>query len=263
MTSDVTEPLEGATSRRLGFDGPVNFRDLGGYRASDGRSLKWRTLFRSDALDSMTAADAGRLVDELGVRMVIDLRNEQEIALAGLGMLPELPLRWHNVSILDETQPMWRSAMVGGTMVDQYLAMMTGSPAKFVEAVTLLAIADEPVVFHCAAGKDRTGLIAAFVLSMLGVDDEVIGRDYGLTREVLDVLSARFEARAELEPYRTVLSQRPGWREASRKAMAAEPETIVAVLDRLRAEFGSPQAWLTHHGLDAAVPGRLQDRFLA
>ena len=129
-------------------------------------------------------------------------------------------------------------------------------------AVTLIAAADGPVVFHCAAGKDRTGLIAAFVLSLVGVDDTTIGHDYGLTRDVLGVLSARFEARAELEPYRTVLAQRPGWREASRKAMVAEPDTILAVLDRLRLDHGSPQGWLDHHGLDASVPDRLRSRLL-
>ena len=170
--------------------------------------------------------------------------------------------RWLNVSILDETQPMWRSAMTDGTMVDQYLAMMAGSPGKFVEAVTLVATSDGPVVFHCAAGKDRTGLIAAFVLSMVGVDDEVIGHDYGLTREVLDVLSARFEARAELEPYRSVLAQRPGWREASRKAMVAEPTTILAVLEHLRAEYGSPEGWLIANGMDSAISAQLRSRFL-
>ena len=262
MSSEVANAVQETSTRRISLDGPVNFRDLGGYIGHDGRPLRWREVFRADALDSITAADAGRIVDELGVRTVVDLRNEQEIAMAGIGSLADLPLAWHNVSILDETQPMWRSAMVDGTMVDQYLAMMAGSPERFVEAVTLVAAAPGPVVFHCAAGKDRTGLIAAFILSIVGVDDEVIGHDYGLTREVLDVLSARFEARAELEPYRSVLAQRPGWREASRKAMVAEPATIIAVLARLGDEHGSPLGWLVHHGLDSSIPGRLRDRLL-
>jgi protein-tyrosine phosphatase len=256
-TSTVNSP-----SRRIEMDGPVNFRDLGGYVTHDGRSVQWRRVFRADALDTITPSDVDRIVDGLGIRTIIDLRNEQEIGMAGLGVIPELPLRWVNVSILDETQPMWRTAMAEGTMVEQYMAMMIGSPEKFVEAVTLVAEADGPVVFHCAAGKDRTGLIAAFVLSMVGVPNDVIAHDYGLTREVIPVLSARFEARAEEEPYRSVLSQKPGWREAARRAMVAEPETIDEVLGRLTETYGSPKGWLEAHGLDPATEDRLRERFL-
>ncbi len=250
------------TARRIGLDGPVNFRDLGGYATAGGGTVRWRTVFRADGLDSMTPRDIEVVIGDLSIQTVIDLRTERELAIVGVGPVQDLAIFWHNVSIIDETQQAWRAALEGGTIVDQYFAMLDGSSAKFVEALHIVADAEGALVFHCAAGKDRTGLLAALLLSLLGVSDDEIGDDYALTAEVLPALEARFLARAEDPKFREHYDRRPGWQEAGRKMMTADPGTLGNVMSGLRSRHGSPERWLLAHGLDADAVGRLRSQLL-
>ena len=128
---------------------------------------------------------------------------------------------------------------------------------RIARVVTLLAEADAPAVFHCAAGKDRTGVISAIVLGLLGVPDEVIVADYAATRENLDAIVDRLNA---LEGYRTMLAALPP------DTMHANPETIVEFLERLRARFGSVEDYAQASGVAAPAtraPASPTDRGLS
>jgi len=250
------------TARRIALDSPVNFRDLGGYAAPDGRTVRWRTVFRADGLDSMTERDLDVVIGDLNIKTVIDLRTPRELDVVGVGAVQDRAIGWHNISIIDETQQLWRDALDGGTIVDQYFAMLDGSSAKFVEALSIIADTDDAVVFHCAAGKDRTGLLAALLLSLLGVSDDEIGHDYALTAEVLPLLKQRWEARAQDPRFRDHYA-RPGLKEAAAKAMTADSGTMSRVLLELRERHGSPERWLVDAGLAPATIDHLRRQLLA
>ena len=158
--------------RHITFQRLHNFRDLGGYRTDDGRTVRWGQLYRSDSLGKLAGADLARF-RELGVRTVIDLRYPWEIEARG--RVPHHDgLVWHNLSIehrpydqatIDPAVDPWRY------LADRYAEVAEDGAAELREALEVVAEADGPLVFHCASGKDRTGLLAALLLTLLGVDD--------------------------------------------------------------------------------------------
>lgn len=188
--------------RRITLEGAFNFRDLGGYPAADGRSIAWRRLFRSDGLSRLTADDLVRLVD-LGIATVIDLRTAGEReresmpegpftpAVHHLPMMDVLPSEDELVSWVDED-----------FLIGRYSQMLDDGAGAIGEAVRVLSAPGAvPGLFHCAAGKDRTGILAAVVLGVLGVPDDVIAEDYALSQaamvEFFEFLKQRFPDKEE------------------------------------------------------------------
>ncbi|MFE5584491.1 tyrosine-protein phosphatase [Kitasatospora sp. NPDC056531] len=189
--------------RSLGLSGAVNARDLGGYRTADGRAVRGGVALRSDGLNHVTAEDLGPL-GALGLRRVVDLRSAEEIREAGPDRLPgsvtlhHLPLLATDFDIhltlrsaLSDRSARKQRALLGGGRAP---AMMTGlyrwfvtdaqARERFADLLRLLAAPDGvPLLFHCSAGKDRTGWAAALVLTALGVDRETVLADYLLTNE--------------------------------------------------------------------------------
>jgi protein-tyrosine phosphatase len=245
--------------RRVGLDGPANFRDLGGYPAG-ARRLRRGRVFRSDSLSRMSDADVRRVVDELGVATVVDLRAGHEVETYGHGPLGAAGVLVHHLPIADETRPERierpADAPDPATMtLDQiYLIMLDRYADRFVGVLRLLADdATHPIVFHCAAGKDRTGLVAALLLSVLGVDDETVAADYALTSEHIDQLLDRHRARAESEGSPV---------EVNDAFFAAEAAVMRNVLAELRHRYGSAEGYLEAHGLEAAAVASLRAALL-
>lgn len=249
-----------AGERRIGLHGPVNFRDLGGYRTSGGRAVRWGRLFRSDAL-RLDEHDLAEFAD-LGIRTVYDLRSEAErrtvpnrLPSAHAPVEVALPL----VTVTDGASPLERLSYADGeTFLEQlYLHILESSAANFGRIVTGLAVADElPAVFHCAAGKDRTGLVAAVVLSVLGVAAGDVLDDYELTgryrtNEHVSASMARLESTAKVTPEMAAgILRAPRW-------------ALQSVLDQVGERYGSFDGYLTGPaGAARDIPGRLRDRLL-
>ncbi|MGW2374351.1 MULTISPECIES: tyrosine-protein phosphatase [Kitasatospora] len=189
--------------RSLGLRGAVNARDLGGYRTAGGRLVRGGVVLRSDGLNHVTAEDLDPL-GALGLRAVVDLRSSDEIREAGPDRLPDgvathhLPLLATDFDIhltlrsaLADRSPRKQRTLLGD---GRAAAMMTGlyrwfvtdpvARERFAALLRLLADPDGvPLLFHCSAGKDRTGWAAALVLTALGVDRETVLADYLLTNE--------------------------------------------------------------------------------
>ncbi|CAM5464798.1 tyrosine-protein phosphatase [Kitasatospora aureofaciens] len=189
--------------RSLGLRGAVNARDLGGYRTAGGRVVRGGVVLRSDGLNRVTAEDVDPL-GALGLRAVVDLRSSDEIREAGPDLLPDgvtshhLPLLATDFDInttlrgaLSDRSARKQRGLLGN---GRAAAMMTGLYRWFVTdpvarerfAALLRLLADPggvPLLFHCSAGKDRTGWAAALVLTALGVDRETVLADYLLTNE--------------------------------------------------------------------------------
>ena len=227
------------------MEGCFNFRDLGGYRTGEGRTVKWQRLFRADGLHRLTGSDLTRLAD-LGLVTVIDLRTGQE--LEEVGRISEPDLTYHHLPMLDvlpdrTTYPAWVDASY---VAERYEGMLEKGADAVAEALLILADpASYPAVFHCTAGKDRTGLLAAVVLGLLGVSDEDIITDYTLSQEAMGRMLTWLRA------------ERPDVREqidsSAAAIVAAEPGTMSLFIRRLRQRYGSFAMYAESLGVGGAV----------
>ncbi len=175
------------TPRHLPLQGASNFRDLGGYQGHDGRSVRWRVLFRSDHLANLTQADLGQL-QALQIGRSFDFRGVQESAAQAyqwpgsqrhhLAIEPTLVQYLHMQT--QNGQAITPQAAADAMQVT-YRGFVRQNSDRFAQLFAHLLERDAPLVFHCTAGKDRTGLAAALILSALGVSQEDILQDYLLT----------------------------------------------------------------------------------
>jgi len=174
--------------RHLNLAGASNFRDLGGYETDDGRRVRWRHIFRSNQLGHLTAEDLATL-RAIGLKKVIDFRSQGEIDAAAPCKVAEAEL--HVLSIDPGIKPRLHARLQAGERVtaaettaiicDIYRRYLHAHSGNFQALFRHLLDEGTPLVFHCAAGKDRTGIAAALILSALGVPREVVIEDYLLT----------------------------------------------------------------------------------
>jgi protein-tyrosine phosphatase len=175
--------------RVLTLAGTSNFRDLGGYRGRDGRSVRWRRLFRSAHLGGLSEPDLAALA-ALGIARTVDFRGEVERA----GMPCVLPgVTQHSLAIeptgvqrIEELAGVGSTldaATMTGLMQDLYRGLIADQAHRFAELFELLLQFDAPLVVHCTAGKDRTGVAVALILLSLGVSRELVMQDYLLSND--------------------------------------------------------------------------------
>ena len=176
--------------RVLRLQGASNFRDLGGYRGHEGRKVRWRRIFRSDHLGRLTPEDEARL-SALGVGRVLDFRGEQERAAmpnrlgsAAQHVLAIEPTVVQRMQDLAAAGQRMTAALAVELMKELYRALVHDQAHRFAELFEHLLQSQSPLVFHCTAGKDRTGFAAALILHALGVPREVVVHDYLLTNEL-------------------------------------------------------------------------------
>lgn len=242
-------------SRRVAVEGCHNFRDLGDYPTRSGRRLRRGQLYRADALHHLTPGGVATVKQELRIRDVLDLRSSGEISLDGRGALAHEPeIRFHHLPLFDgEVSPEQRSSADDLTLSDRYWMMLRFAAAPIARVVETLAGAPGPAVFHCAAGKDRTGVVSAVLLGAMDVPDEVIVADYAATREGLEAVVERL---LTSEGYREMFSALPP------DTLHAEPETMIRLLERVRAEHGGMREYLLGAGVGEASLAALARRVL-
>ena len=227
--------------RFISLVGASNFRDLGGYENSEGRTTRWRRLFRSDALYALTAADLTTL-QSLDVATVIDLRSPHEIAYTGRGLVDQSPIHVAEINTTPTLEvSMIPSADDAARLDEIYWRYLTTGTVNFVDALRALSrVESYPAVMSCFFGKDRTGVLTALVLACLDVDPELIIEDYALSARTMANLCERLRT----DPiYDETLDRTPSWR------LAATPDTMAAFLQRLTSEFGGAQSWALHAGV--------------
>ena len=231
--------------RLIGLEAVHNFRDLGGYATADGRSTRWRTLFRSDGLYRLRGADDMSRVRQLGLKSVIDLRTEREQREQGIFPTDDIEVTFHHLSIVDVTWSDTETPEFDDEvefLVWGYRDMLEIGSSRFADAMHVLAQTESlPAVFHCAAGKDRTGVLAALLLSSLGVDDAHICADYGLTQDAMQRTIAWSKVhRPELaERYATI----------PKAYLAADPRAMQIILAELAQRHGSVRNYVREIGV--------------
>ena len=240
--------------RAVSLEGCFNFRDLGGYSTEDGRTVRWQQVYRSDALHLLTAEDVTRIRDELHVKTVIDLRSTPELRAAGKGLLACERICFHHLPLFDGRIAAPEDPAAVTTLSDRYVLLAEHAREQIARIMTVVADAEGAVVYHCAAGKDRTGIVSAVLLGLLGVRDEIIVADYAATRENLDAIIERLMA---TKAYQTMLAALPPG------TLHAEPATMVTFLERLRARYGSVRGYARATGVADATLDRLVDRLFA
>jgi protein tyrosine/serine phosphatase len=175
--------IDNYSERHHPFEGCFNFRDIGGYPTADGRFTRWGRYFRAGRQDRMTGQDLNK-VRELGIRTQIDLRRPDEARDQGRGPLEGLGASYHNIAVIPDGGSDQLSKLVGDTGISgkRYLGYLNFGPDAWIQMFNIFAESDNhPVLVHCTAGKDRTGVTTAFLLSILGVERDIIEADYILT----------------------------------------------------------------------------------
>jgi protein-tyrosine phosphatase len=230
----VTEVVE----RLVALEGAVNFRDLGGYLAGDGMRTRWRTLFRADGLGELTERDI-EVLRAIGIRTVIDLRSGDELERSRFDVDAH-PVAFHHfpfIEVLPDAEEFDRRP---GLLGSQYQEILAGAGRQVRGALEVLATPGAlPAVFHCTAGKDRTGVLSAVVLSLLGVDEPTVVADYALSGDAMRRLRAKLilkypEGRETIENIDEVFS--------------AEPAQMEQLLDHVRELYGSVGAYVAGLG---------------
>jgi protein tyrosine/serine phosphatase len=238
----------------MAFSAVFNFRDLGGYPGLEGRTVRWRRLYRSDTLSRLCDADR-EAFEALGIRTVVDLRRPYEIERDG--RCPQWNgLVWHNI---DPNHPEWDPGLYDETagparfLADRYLELAETGREGLARALAVLADADAaPAVVHCVAGKDRTGVLAALTLALLGVSDVDIATEYAMTQQA----GRKFTA----------------WLHANHPELASRtppvfytvtpPEAMLLFLEELRERHGSVERYVLDSGLERHQIAALREHLL-
>ena len=243
--------------RHVPFDALFNVRDLGGYATADGHHTRWRVLYRADGLNRADGQDLERLAS-LGLRTVVDLRTPGERTERGSFPVESVPVDYHHFPVLQQT---WEGQVIDASvdgadfLTARYAEMLTQGAEAIAGALTVLADPRiYPAVFHCAAGKDRTGVLAALVLGLVGVPDETIAADYGLSRVGMQAMVEWIRVNRP-EVADTMVDQ-PG------VLLEAPPRAMRALLDQVRAEHGSIEGYAWSIGLSGQIVDDLRSTLL-
>jgi len=237
--------------RHVLLDGAFNVRDLGGLVADDGRQVRPGALYRADGMQRVGPADVAAL-RALGLRTVLDLRTDDE--LATYGAFPgDRGVVHHHLPVLKQTwdvrglDPKTDGGEAVDFLVARYVEMLDEGAEALASALRVIADpANRAVLFHCAAGKDRTGVLAVIVLSLLGLSDEDVADDYHLTQHG----TARWLAWAvEADPaLLEAMTDQPV------EYLASPREAPLRLLEVLRHDHGSVEGYAAHIGVgDEAV----------
>jgi protein tyrosine/serine phosphatase len=231
-------------NRDLDWEGCLNVRDLGGHRTQDGRETRYGAVVRADSVRQLTNAGWATAVD-YGVRTVIDLRMDQELEADPPAELPvevvHVPFLEDNDEAFAEVEAVARAAPDYAVATREvYLVFLERFRENVAAAIAAVARAPEgAVVVHCMGGKDRTGLVTAFLLHLAGVDNDQIAADYAASE-------------ARLRPRHDLWLAEAGTkteRERIRRIAATPAESMVGVLEELERRYGSVDAFLRAGGL--------------
>ena len=246
--------MSDSPARHLNLAGASNFRDLGGDATKDGRTVRWRQIFRSNHLAHLTDDDAV-VLRSLGFKSAFDFRGSVERAEA-LCRMPEITV--HSLPVEPTVVAALRAIAAGGTplstdhavevMRDSYRSYVQQNTPRFRTLFAHLLEDRAPLVIHCTAGKDRTGFACALILHTLGVPDEVISQDYLLTNQF----------------YRRDPNSSSDLPDHVKQVLGSvQPAFLGAAFEAIDADYGSLETYLQNGlGLGAAERKALEERYL-
>jgi len=222
---------------RIPLAGCANFRDLGGYACANGRTTRARKFYRSNCLSRLTDSDI-EAVEKLGISCVIDLRLLSSVENAANRLRGRNGILYNNISIVDAIPNSEADFPV--SLMAYYIELLETSREKIVEVFHFFAAnKDKTIVFHCTAGKDRTGVIAALLLSLAGVSRDDIVFDYALTKTYLWNECMQIKEHLEAKSGRKLADY----------IFEALPESMEGLLDYLDEQLGGANSYLLSCGV--------------
>ena len=261
-------PAHPAPGTQLAFAGGNNFRELGGYLADEGKHVRWGQIYRGIPTGKLTGEVDRRLLDSLGLRLILDLRSSGEakkepdyvpdgarlVQICGLCAEDGAEIAFAPGDI----EKLMQTAEEGESISQRlYRRMLTGNKA-FKELFRALEAGETPILFHCSAGKDRTGVAAMLILLALGASDEVICADFEQTNAC-----RKAEIDAVLAEHAAEIAADPACRVRYYAMAGVDPAAAPFVLDTIRRKFGSAENYLeTEYGLTPARLMRLRRMYL-
>ena len=261
-------PAHPVPGTQLDFAGGTNFRELGGYEADEGKHVKWGQIWRGIPTCKLTGeADRAKL-DALGLRLILDLRSVEEAKKepdyvpdgARLVQICALCAEdGHEIAFAPGDIDRLMASAPEGYDVPRvmYRRMLTGNKA-FKELFRALEAGETPILFHCSAGKDRTGVAAMLILLALGASDETVCADFEQTN-----VCRKAEIDAVLQEHAAEIAADPSCRNHYYRMAGVEPELAPFVLDTIRSQFGSAENYLeAEYGLTPARLMRLRRMYL-
>ncbi len=236
------------------LEGAVNVRDLGGLPAGNGGRTASDRLLRGDNLQELTPSDIARLVQDIGVTTIVDLRSTAELTSEGPAPLdsvagvrhahhPVLPEQGAATDVVADVlltrADQDRSRYPGDPVTGHYLGYLEDRPDQVVGALRSIASSPGAALVHCAAGKDRTGVVVAVALTAVGVPAEVVVADYAATGERTEQILDRLR---RSPTYAADINSKDD------RSHEPRPETMAAFLEQMDARHGGVTAWLDKHG---------------
>ena len=248
-------------TRHIHFESVPNFRDLGGYRTHDGRTVAWRRLFRSAALHKMDDREIARLKHEISPRAVIDLRSPKDPEKnPEVVLLKEIGARHYPIPFRPDSSSYMKDEVTANhnatNMGEIYLHRISEKPfgKRLVDALEIIAERDNhPLVFHCSAGKDRAGVLAAMVLAAIGIVDEDVVEDYTLSAPFMNDIRVRMNSDPETAA---------GVKDLPDFQWEARAESMAVFLSLLRREYGAADGYLKANGASSSLVDRLKTALL-
>ena len=243
-------------TRRIKIEGAYNVRGLGGYETTDGRNTKWKMFIRGDDVSTLPRSSQDVLTD-FGVRTVIDLRGVREIDSQADNVLSKLPhIRYCNVDILGDMaiDTPW-SDITGHKAPKSYRNMLDLCGDKFRDTLATMAETDAlPVLFHCVGGQDRTGLVSAILLGLVGVPNETIAEDYTLTAEYRIDAYMGSNLQPDTDPAQ--------YTSEAYRARNCPPDVMLDTLGYLEERYGGVEGYVKSFGLKDEQIATLLDALL-
>ncbi|WP_336771258.1 tyrosine-protein phosphatase [Paenibacillus sp. MMO-58] len=249
MTTNIQHPQ---MNRVVKLEGAYNMRDLGGYETNDGQITQWGRLYRADGLHRLTDADQ-RLIMDRNVRLIVDLRHEQELEKDPNVFAASRDLIYRHVSLINPATPDVTQVQSLGEL---YVDMLEHSQSQLREVFGHLAQnTEEASMYHCTAGKDRTGVISALLLDTVQVPNNTIINDYSLTAECLAPMINEMR-------HKHLGSADPAAVEMFERFMGSAPDNMVMMLKHLYSKYGSGEQYLLAIGVSAEEIAVLKSKLL-
>ena len=267
-TAAKAAPAHPAPGTQLALEGGHNFRELGGYEADEGKHIKWGQIWRGIPTAKLTSEADRKLLDSLGLRLILDLRSTEEAQKApdyvpdGARLVQICGLcaeDGHEIAFgPGDIERLMQNTPEGDDIPRaMYRRMLTGNKA-FKELFRALEAGETPVLFHCSAGKDRTGVAAMLILLALGASDETVCADFEQTN-----VCRKAEIDAVLQEHAAEIAADPERKRHYYGLEGVQPELAPFVLGLIREQFGSAENYLeTEYGLTPARLMRLRRMYL-
>lgn len=228
--------------RHIRLHGAFNVRDLGGYAIAAGGTTRWRSLLRADGLHGLSERDVELLTD-MGLRTVVDLRNDAELSRQPSPFADRPDIRYHHIPLFDGLAPVeiMASTSDGFDLAARYAAAADLCRPAMGRVISTIAEAEDGIVlFNCSAGKDRTGIVAAMLLSLAGVGEDEIAADYALTHSIAAPLLRRLKEQALSRGLDEIVATR---------LLSCEQVTMRSLLSHIGVRYGGFAAYLGGIGI--------------